>query len=82
MARATVAEQQSELESDSTTQSVIDVTEATLYWIDAWSRRPSLIKVNLANYSVAAIPLPPQWKPPAAADHDIYLVFVRSTVFF
>jgi hypothetical protein len=56
-------------------QSVIDVTKRTLYWIDAWSRRPSLIKVNLGNYSIAAIPLPPQWKPPAAPDHEVYLVF-------
>jgi hypothetical protein len=65
-------------------QSVIDVTGRAIYWIDAWaSASPSLVRVSLTDGSITTMPLPAQYKQPAAGDHEIYLAFdpVNRVVF-
>ena len=56
-------------------QPVLDDAGRAAYWLDVWSTRRALIKVELATGAITPYPLPIQYTPPSAADHEIYLVF-------
>jgi hypothetical protein len=56
-------------------QQVIDVQGRAIYFLIPFHKPPALMRVGLTNGAVRVIPLPPQYTPPGATDHEVYTVF-------